>query len=125
MKGHRPGKLTGLLPQFKLWLSSEKGEGTFGDGKWRLLEAIDRKGSLKAGADLLAISYRKAWGDLKKAEQCLGVQLIERHRGGIGGGQTFLTTAGKRWLTAYTYFRTQVEKATKEAFQLHLKGISK
>ena len=125
MKGRRTGKLSGLLPRLKLWLGSEKGAATFGDGKWRLLEAIDREGSLKAGADRLAISYRKAWGDLKKAEQGLGIRLIERHRGGFGGGRTLLTPAGKQWLAAYTGFRTQVEQAAEKAFHLNFKGIIK
>jgi len=55
-----------LRTKFKLWLSTEDAEGVFGDGKWRLLKKIDAKGSLKAASQSLHISYRKAWGDLKK-----------------------------------------------------------
>ncbi len=56
-----------LRARFKLWLSTKDIEGVFGDGKWRLLEAIETKGSLSADSKMLSISYRKAWGYLKKA----------------------------------------------------------
>ena len=44
--------LNKIEPGIKLWLSLA-GTGVFGHGKWQLLEAIDRKGSLQAAADLL------------------------------------------------------------------------
>ena len=60
-----------LRARFKLWLSTKDVEGVFGDGKWRLLKSIDAEGSLKAASESLRISYRKAWGDLKKAQDAL------------------------------------------------------
>ena len=104
---HRIGPPS-LGPQFKLWLSCDDAQGAFGDGKWRLLKAIQREGSLRAATDSLGISYRKAWGDLRKAEKSLGVKLIERHRGGSSGGETSLTDAGKDWVRAYNAFRERV-----------------
>jgi len=113
-----------LRPRFKLWLSSQDAEGVFGDGKWRLLEHIDSKGSLSAAAESLGISYRKAWGDLKKAEKCLGKALIERHRGGAAGGSTSLTEYGKHWLKAYSKFRAGIEEAAEKAYRKNLKGLA-
>jgi molybdate transport system regulatory protein len=97
--------------KFKLWLSTESAEGVFGDGKWRLLEAIDAKGSLQAACDSLGISYRKGWGDLKKAQAFFGVPLLNKRRGGIDGGQTQLTEEGKNLMKAYAKFRRHVENA--------------
>jgi len=114
-----------LRTRFKLWLSTEDAEGAFGDGKWRLLKTIDAKGSLKAASQSLHISYRKAWGDLKKAQQCLNVPLVEKQRGGIKGGRTTLTEQGKKWLTAYTRFRTDIEKAVEKAYEKHIKELVK
>ncbi|UCF04026.1 MAG: LysR family transcriptional regulator [bacterium] len=114
---HRPHR---LIPRMKLWLSSSEDEGVFGDGKWRLLEAIKRESSLKAAAQSLHISYRKAWGDLKKAEECLGLQFIEKHRGGDHGGETILTDEGRRWLTAYSRFRSELHDALQETFENHI-----
>ena len=115
--------LSGLHPRFKLWLSSSRAEGVFGDGKWRLLAAIQREGSLMAASRSLGISYRKAWGDLKKAEDCMGVSLLEKHRGGSGGGDTVLTDEGKTWLAAYSRFRAEVERAADRAFKTHIKAL--
>lgn len=109
--------------KFKLWLSTKDTEGVFGDGKWRLLKAIDSKGSLSAAAEALGISYRKAWGDLNKAEKYLNTRLLERHRGGIKGGQTALTAEGKRWVNAYSRFRRDIEKAAGKAYQKHIEGL--
>ncbi len=114
-----------LRTRFKLWLSTEDAEGVFGDGKWRLLKKIDAKGSLKAASQSLHISYRKAWGDLKKAQQCLNVPLVEKQRGGIQGGQTTLTEEGKKWVNAYTRFRTDIERAIEKAYEKHIKELVK
>ena len=112
-----------LHPRFKLWISSNEAEGVFGDGKWRLLQAIEREGSLTAASEALGISYRKAWGDLRKAERCLGVTFLERRRGGSGGGQTTVTETGRRWLAAYARFRSDVERVTAEAFESHFAQV--
>ena len=112
-----------LRARFKLWLNTKDAEGVFGDGKWRLLKAIETEGSLKAASELLRISYRKAWGDLKKAEQCLNVALVEKQRGGSVGGQTQLTDQGKKWVRAYTRFRSDIEKAVEKAYKKYIKEL--
>lgn len=109
-----------LHPRFKLWISSSEAEGVFGDGKWRLLAAIGQDKSLRAACESLGMSYRKAWGDLQKAERTLGVTFLERHRGGSGGGRTTLTEVGEKWLAAYSRFRSEVEAATADAYEKHI-----
>ncbi len=114
-----------LRTRFKLWLSTEDAEGVFGDGKWRLLKSIDAESSLRAASQSLHISYRKAWGDLKKTQQCLNVPLVKKQRGGALGGQTALTEEGKRLVKAYTRFRTDIEKAVEKAYEKHIKELVK
>ena len=113
-----------LSAKFKLWVSTENSEGVFGDGKWRLLKAIEDKGSLKKAAEYLNISYRKAWGDLKKAEEGLGVKFIERTRGGQHGGKSILTTEGKNWIKAYSSFRQDIKKKVDKSLDIFLKRLS-
>ena len=120
MNKARSKKTFKLTPKCKLWLSTNRAEGVFGDGKWRLLKAIHAAGSLTAAAKSLGISYRKAWGDLKKAEKHLKTRLIEKRRGGRSGGGTCLTDAGKKWLEAYAGFRRDIEKAMEKAYRKHL-----
>jgi molybdate transport system regulatory protein len=105
-----------LKPKFKLWLSSADVEGLFGDGKYRLLKSIEVKESLRAASKSLHISYRKAWGDLKKAQDAMGIALVERQRGGSDGGRTVLTEHGRQWLEAYSHFRRDVEVAVEKSF---------
>jgi molybdate transport system regulatory protein len=106
-----------LTPRFKLWLNSRDAQGAFGDGKCRLLEHIEAHESLRAASDALHISYRKAWGDVRKAQSVLGIALVERQRGGRRGGQTVLTEQGRRWLGAYHRFRQEVEAAVQASFE--------
>jgi molybdate transport system regulatory protein len=108
---------------FKLWLAGDDDSSSFGQGRWQLLQAIEREGSLRAAAASLEISYRKAWGDLKASEAALGVKLIEARRGGAAGGDTRLTPEGRAWLRAYGRFRSQVAKAVSRAFATSFKDL--
>jgi molybdate transport system regulatory protein len=114
-----------LRVRFKLWLSSKNVEGVFGDGKWRLLKAVENAGSLSAASDSLRISYRKAWGDLNKAQNALNVALVQKQRGGNLGGKTILTGEGKEWVKAYAKFRSEIEKAAEKAFKKHMEKLIK
>lgn len=114
-----------LEARFKLWLSTKNIEGAFGDGKWRLLKAIETRGSLSAASKYLRISYRKAWGDLKKAEESLGISLVDKHRGGRTGGKTTLSEQGRKWVKAYELFRQDIQKAVRKAYIKHIKGLAK
>ena len=112
-----------LHPNLKLWIYSEGSEGVFGHGKVRLLEEIDHRGSLCEAAKALSMSYRKAWGDLKKAEACLQVHLIETTRGGQGGGNTVLTDQGRQLIKAYKAFDRRVQQTMNKAFAEFLQQI--
>ena len=105
-----------LVPNIKIWLSTTDAEIVFGSGKYRLLRAIEQSGSLAAAAESLKISYRKAWGDLKKAETHIGKRLIIKNRGGSGGGRTSLTPEGDRLVKAYAHFVADVEKLTADSY---------
>jgi molybdate transport system regulatory protein len=106
-----------LIPQFKLWISTKNHNSAFGEGKYRLLKAVKEAGSLKAACEELKISYRKAWGDLKKAESRLVVKLVQKIRGGRGGGNTLLTRYGEKLVQAYSRLRKAVEKRIEREFK--------
>lgn len=112
-----------LAPKFKLWISTDQNESAFGDGKYHLLRTIGECGSLRSAAEKLGISYRKAWGDLKKAERILDVRLIEKKRGGQSGGGTVLTEPGRRWVRAYARFRSNLEVKVREEYQILLEEV--
>jgi len=107
----------------KLWISSDTSDGSFGTGKVRLLEAIRETGSLQEAARALDISYRKAWADLKKAEACLQCQLIEKTRGGRGGGRTVLTDQGRGVILAFNAMHDAVLKNLCRTFDVFTKEV--
>jgi molybdate transport system regulatory protein len=89
-------------PGFKIWLETEEGY-VFGPGVYSLLRKIDETGTLKGAAEALGMSYRFAWGLLKKAEKRLGEPLVESHKGGRSGGGGFeITDVGRRFLREFS-----------------------
>ncbi len=112
-----------LDAKFKLWLDTADGEGALGDGKWQLLKTIEKKGSLVAACESLHISYRKAWGDIKKLQDALDITIVEKHRGGKNGGSSGLTEDGKELVSSYTKFHNEVEKALEKAFKKHIRKL--
>ena len=111
----KPSKFEIFL-NYKLWLSSVTGEGIIEEDRYKLLQLIKEKGSLKAAAEIMNISYRKAWGDLKKAEELLGYELIIRQRGGKEGGQSQLTGKAVKLLEAYHVLHTKMDDAVEQAY---------
>ena len=119
----RSGKGIVMEPHAKLFLYSSEAEGVFGDGKWRLLVAVGEHGSIQEAARRLGRGYRKAWGDIKRAEEGFGRRIVRKMRGGPSGGRTELTEFGNQLLDAWTCYRTEVRSCMNEAFAKHLEDI--
>lgn len=66
-----------------LWLES-KGGMLFGLGRVQLLELVERLGSLNQAAKALGMSYRAAWGRIKRTEEALGEPLLAKASGRKG-----------------------------------------
>ena len=89
-------------PAFKVWLETDEGY-MFGPGVYSLLRKIEELGTLKEAAESSGMSYRYAWGLLKKAENKLGRRFLKTHKGGrAGGGGAELTQLGRRFLEEYS-----------------------
>jgi molybdate transport system regulatory protein len=102
---------------YKIWLSTNEGINLLGDGKWKILKAIEEHGSLKAATENLGITYRRTWGDLKKIEELLGFPLLETEGGGKDGGKTYLTAQGKLLVEAFNDFHEKVDVVMENAFE--------
>jgi len=89
-------------PAFKIWLETDDGY-VFGPGIYSLLTIIKEKGTLKEAAKTLDMSYRYAWGLLRKAEETLGEPLVVAHKGGShGGGGAELTKTAFQFIEDFT-----------------------
>lgn len=104
----------------KLWLEVD-GAPLLGEGRERLLLAIERTGSLNAAAGELGISYRKAWSQLRQMEDHAPFPLVARTTGGKGGGSTLLTAEARKLLQRYAGLKQQLDLLVDDA--LHLEPL--
>ncbi len=103
----------------KFWIEN-KGEVVLGGGKTALLLALDRLGSIQRAADEFGMSYRHAWGVIKKIEQRAGFRIVDTKLGGKDGGGAQLTPKGKEFVRKADSFlkdlRAIVQKRFKQKF---------
>lgn len=107
------GEKLELDPNFKLWLEKEE-ESVAGEGRIKLLEAIEKEGSLNKAAKSMDMSYRHAWGIIKKLEERLGFDVVKSLKGGKGGGGTVLTEEGQEIVKKYKWMNEALEKMVRE-----------
>jgi len=70
-----------------------------------LLRRISETTSLTEAAELVGISYRNAWGRIKKIESSTGKQILETRVGGTTGGSSKLTVDGMSLLREFRSVR--------------------
>lgn len=88
----------------------ELNAGTFlGDTRIRLLEAIDRCGSISQAAKEVPLSYKAAWDAVDAMNNLSDQPLVERAVGGRHGGGTVLTEYGKRLVGAYRIMESEYQ----------------
>lgn len=84
----------------RIWIEAD-GNVLLGEGRVKLLKAIEATGSLSKAAKSLGMSYKKAWSLIdavnKRAEQPLTISNI----GGKGGGGAELTSYGKSLVSTF------------------------
>ena len=95
MTPRRPTPLTGHLT-----LQTPLG-AVLSDNRIRLLEAIDRCGSLNRAAREVPVSYKAAWAALDVMNNLAPEPLVERSTGGAGGGGTKLTEYAHQLIRLY------------------------
>lgn len=96
-----------LTIRTKIWFGID-GKVVFGEGLARLLQGIDSHGSLSKAVKEECISYRHAWGYIKRAEERLGFKLLERRTGGRSGGGSRLTANGRKMLDGYRNLKRKI-----------------
>ena len=82
-----------------------------GPGKAELLERIGRCGSIAAAGREMGMSYKRAWELVSTLNAMFREPLVERTRGGPGGGGAVLTAAGHEVLTLYRGFEQVAAQA--------------
>ena len=107
----------------KIWLDQDN-DMLVGPGRMELLQKLDELGSLNKAAAALKMSYRAAWGMLKKVEETLGENVLHRKR---GRGGCSLTPFGQHLLKVYGKWQQEVEayalERAKEHFDWEIRGV--
>ncbi|MDY6815206.1 MAG: TOBE domain-containing protein [Pseudomonadota bacterium] len=95
-----------MIPSFsegfvsRLQLENASGAALSGS-RIRLLEAIDRLGSINQAAKAVPLSYKAAWEAIDLLNNTSPLPLVEKVTGGRRGGGTRLTDYGRRMVTLY------------------------
>jgi len=97
----------------KLWLEID-GKPFFGEGRFKLLNGIDKYGSINQAAKAAGIPYRRAWSYLHAMEDRLGIKLIVTQTGGYNGGGTLLSMEAKEFVKRYEGMMSDLEGVLKK-----------
>jgi molybdate transport system regulatory protein len=106
----------------KFWIEN-RGEVVLGGGKTALLLAVDRFGSIQRAADEFGMSYRHAWGVIKKIEQRAGFKIVDTKLGGKDGGGAQLTPKGKAFVKRVDSLLKDLQTIVEKRFRQRLTVI--
>ena len=81
-----------------------------------LLRAIDEAGSISAAAEIMQVSYHRAWEKLHEMETRLGVTLVQTQTGGEHGGGARLTDAGRDYVARFERFSNGIDEFVSQRF---------
>jgi len=98
----------------KFWIEN-KGEVVVGGGKTSLLLAVDRLGSIQRAADEFGMSYRHAWGAIRKIEQRAGFKILDTKLGRKDGGAQ-LTPKGREFIGKVDSLLKDLQSVVEERF---------
>jgi molybdate transport system regulatory protein len=102
------------MDTLKLTLRVDLGSGrALGPGKVRLLESIEKTGSISQAGRTLGMSYRKTWLLADDMNNCFRDAVIATQHGGVDGGGATLTPFGQRLVELYRSIENDAMNATR------------
>lgn len=109
----------------KIYLVDENDEKFMGIGVVWLLERVLEKGSLRAAALDLGISYSKAYLMISKLENSLNKSVLVRRKGGTSRRGATLTPFGIILLDKYKVFHSSMKEITKAPYEVFAENFNK
>ncbi|MFH1982367.1 MAG: LysR family transcriptional regulator [Pseudomonadota bacterium] len=95
----------------KIWIEDSDKGVVFGLGRYKILEAIGRCGSLQAAAKDLKMSYRAVWIRVRSSEERIGRQLVVRD-----GKGSRLTSFAEDLMKRFKRLQTIVETESDDVY---------
>lgn len=102
----------------KVWIENSEGEVVLGPGRYRILEAVQRLGSLLAAAKELQMGYKALWARITATESRLGLPLLIKNRSG-----SRLTPEAEDLMQRYQRMNRLVTTECDEVFDLVLRDV--
>ena len=95
----------------KIWIEDEEGKVALGLGRFKMLEAVDRLGSMNLAAAELSMSYRSVWCRIRESEERIGRKLLISK----GKGST-LTPFARELMKKFTDLNAALKEDADEMF---------
>jgi len=95
--------------------------GALGPGKIKLLELIERHGSITAAGKNMDMSYRRAWLLVNSINEMFDEPAVAKQHGGSGGGNAVLTKFGQKLVAHYR----DMEREAQAAVSPRLRALQK
>ncbi len=90
------------------------GSRLLGPGKVRLLELIDRQGSITAAGRAMGMSYRRAWLLVAELNELFRQPVVDTRHGGRSGGGAAVTPFGHEVIRRYRAIMAEAHAAAAE-----------
>jgi molybdate transport system regulatory protein len=110
-------------PNLKGWLSWD-GDFLLGPRYIRLLEGVERTGTIREACRGTGLSYRTCLERIRRMERTLGAPVVMTSRGGAGRGGAALTPVARQLVHVYRLWREEVETASQRAFRRATRRIA-
>ncbi len=96
-----------------------------GEGRVKLLELIQEKGSISSAAKEMNMAYRHAWGEIKDIEESTGKDILTSTRGGEKKGGSELTGFAQELLEEYEDLKEEHDETVYRKPSLTVDGLIK
>jgi molybdate transport system regulatory protein len=104
--------MTKLLLKSSQWIVDEDNNIIIGEGRARILEHIDKTGSMNQTAKLMKMSYKAVWSKIKTTEKHMNTCIVHTDR--KAGSR--LSQEGKDLLEKYKLLKAQCLTADDKIF---------
>lgn len=105
--------MVSLSLRSRQWVVDENGNIIIGEGRQKILENIEKTGSINKTAKIMKMSYKGVWSKIRATESYLKIKIVEadKKRG------SHLTKEGKELLERYTLMKVRCLEADDKIFK--------
>ena len=105
-----------LSVRSKVWLELN-GKPFLGEGRYNILKSIDRYGSISRASEETGVSYRRIRGAIYLMEKNIGLELVNRSRGGAVGGGAAITETARELMSLFESQEKGIRESVDELYR--------